>query len=204
MELFNDVWADIWQGTGLMQSSSQHHPQESRSQPMWQLEGDQSARCLFTCVLQQRLQRLAEDELAELLCGFWRSCGCTDMIFCVRTSCARQLIEKTLETPFTSHMTAFPHAALWRVLDVGCWVWSSLSARECLLHCVFRDQLHNRKWGVLQVWSTPGMPNSPFNLFFNLVVESCQEAWADTGAWSSIEWMANPLGQGVSRMKQSG
>ena len=55
---------------------------------------------VFACILQQRLQKVADDELAESQCGFHRGCGCIDMIFC-----ARQLIEKTLEHKETMYIT---------------------------------------------------------------------------------------------------
>ena len=47
---------------------------------------------LFARILQQRLQTVAEEKLAESQWSFRRSRGCTDMIFC-----GKQLIEKTLE-----------------------------------------------------------------------------------------------------------
>ena len=43
-------------------------------------------------VLQDRLQKIAEDELPESQCGFRKGRGCTDMIFVVR-----QLVEKSWE-----------------------------------------------------------------------------------------------------------
>ena len=43
-------------------------------------------------IVQDRLQRLAEMELPESQCGFWRGRGCTDMMFMVR-----QLSEKAFD-----------------------------------------------------------------------------------------------------------
>ena len=47
---------------------------------------------LFARILQQRLQRVAEEELTETQCGFRRGRGCMDMIFCTR-----QIVEKVIE-----------------------------------------------------------------------------------------------------------
>ena len=47
---------------------------------------------VFARILQQRLQTVAESELAESQCGFRKGRRCTDMVFC-----ARQLVEKTQE-----------------------------------------------------------------------------------------------------------
>ena len=43
-------------------------------------------------ILQKRLQKLAEDELPDLLCGFKKGRSCADMIFTVH-----QLVDKSLE-----------------------------------------------------------------------------------------------------------
>ena len=43
-------------------------------------------------VLQERLQKIAEDKLPESQCGFRKGRGCTDMIFTIR-----QLVEKSWE-----------------------------------------------------------------------------------------------------------
>ena len=43
-------------------------------------------------ILQERLQRVVEEELPESQCGFRRGRGCSDMIFPVR-----QLVEKAIE-----------------------------------------------------------------------------------------------------------
>ena len=43
-------------------------------------------------VIQERLQRLAEEELPESQCGFRKRRSCSDMVFTVR-----QLMEKTIE-----------------------------------------------------------------------------------------------------------
>ena len=47
---------------------------------------------VITRVLQQRLQKLAEDELPESQCGFREGRSCTDMTFTIR-----QLVEKSWE-----------------------------------------------------------------------------------------------------------
>ena len=46
----------------------------------------------FARVLQQHLQLVAEEELAESQCSFHKGCGCMDMIFC-----AQQLVKKSIE-----------------------------------------------------------------------------------------------------------
>lgn len=51
---------------------------------------------LFARILQQRLQTVAEEGLAESQCGFRRGWGCRDMIFCAR--------EKTLEHEATLYL----------------------------------------------------------------------------------------------------
>ena len=75
---------------------------------------------LFARILQQRLQRVAEEELAETQCGFRRGRGCMDMIFCTR-----QMVEKAIEhreqlfLVFVDLRKAYdsvPHEAMWRVL----------------------------------------------------------------------------------------
>ena len=50
------------------------------------------ARWVVARVLQERLQKVAEDELPESQCGFRRERSCADMIFTVR-----QLVEKAWE-----------------------------------------------------------------------------------------------------------
>ena len=47
---------------------------------------------VFAKIIQQRLQTITEEEVADSQCGFRCNRGCTDMIFC-----ARQLIEKAIE-----------------------------------------------------------------------------------------------------------
>ncbi len=47
---------------------------------------------VVACVIQEHLQKLAEDQLPESQCGFRKGHGCTDMIFTVR-----QLVEKSWE-----------------------------------------------------------------------------------------------------------
>ena len=47
---------------------------------------------VFARILQQRLQAVAEGELAESQCGFRKGRRCTDMVFY-----ARQLVEKAIE-----------------------------------------------------------------------------------------------------------
>ena len=43
-------------------------------------------------IIQERLERLAEEELPESQCGFRKASGCSDMIFTIR-----QFVEKTIE-----------------------------------------------------------------------------------------------------------
>ena len=76
---------------------------------------------LFARILQQKLQRVAEEELAETQCGFRRGRGCMDMIFCTR-----QMVEKAIEhreqlfLVFVDLRKAYdsvPREAMWRVLE---------------------------------------------------------------------------------------
>ena len=71
-------------------------------------------------VLQERLQRVAEDELSESQCGFRKGRSCTDMIFTVR-----QLVEKSWEHAAKSYLTfidlkkaydSVPREAMWLAL----------------------------------------------------------------------------------------
>jgi len=47
---------------------------------------------VFAKVIQQHLQTVVEEVVADSQYGFWCNRGCMDMIFC-----ARQLVEKTIE-----------------------------------------------------------------------------------------------------------
>ena len=71
-------------------------------------------------IIQERLQRLAEEELPESQCGFRKGRSCLDMVFTVR-----QLMGKTIEHRtklfllFVDLKKAYDsvlHAALWRAL----------------------------------------------------------------------------------------
>ena len=71
-------------------------------------------------VLQERLQKLAEDQLPESQCGFRKGRGCTDMFFTVR-----QLVEKSWEHTAKTFFTfidlrkaydSVPRDALWVAL----------------------------------------------------------------------------------------
>ena len=75
---------------------------------------------LVTRVLQERLQKVAEQELPESQCGFRKGCSCSDMIFTVR-----QLVEKTIEhgaklflvfVDLEKAYDSVPRAALWHAL----------------------------------------------------------------------------------------
>ena len=72
-------------------------------------------------VLQERLQKLAEDQLPESQCGFKKGRGCTDMIFTVR-----QLVEKSWEHTAKTFFIfidlrkandSVPREALWVTLE---------------------------------------------------------------------------------------
>ena len=72
-------------------------------------------------ILQERLQKLAEDELPESQCGFRRSRSCADMIFTMR-----QLVEKSREHESKAFFTfidlkkaydSVPREAMWAVLQ---------------------------------------------------------------------------------------
>ena len=71
-------------------------------------------------MLQERLQKLAEDELPESQCGFRTGRGCANMIFTVR-----QLLEKSWEHKSKSFLTfidlkkaydSVPRKAMWLAL----------------------------------------------------------------------------------------
>ena len=71
-------------------------------------------------VLQERLQKLAEDELPESQCGFREGRSCTDMICTIR-----QLVEKSWEHTAKSFFTfidlkkaydSVPREAMWLAL----------------------------------------------------------------------------------------
>ena len=71
-------------------------------------------------ILQDRLQKLAEEDLPKSQCGFRKDRGCSDMIFRVR-----QLVEKSWEHRakmfflFIDHRKAYdavPRAAMWSIL----------------------------------------------------------------------------------------
>ncbi len=71
-------------------------------------------------VLQERLHKVAEDELPQSQCGFRKGRSCTDMIFTVR-----QLVEKSWEHTAKSFFTfidlkkaydSVPREALWMTL----------------------------------------------------------------------------------------
>ena len=72
-------------------------------------------------VIQQRLQKIVEEEVADSQCGFHCNRGCNDMIFC-----ARQLIEKAVEHNtkafflFVDQRKAYdsvPREAMWMILS---------------------------------------------------------------------------------------
>ena len=76
-------------------------------------------------ILQERLQKLAEDELPELQCGFRKGRSCADMIFTVH-----QLVEKSCEHKSEAIFTfidlkkaydSVPREAMWMALaKPGC------------------------------------------------------------------------------------
>ena len=76
---------------------------------------------MFARILQDRLQKLAEEELPESQCGFRKDCGCcSDMIFTVR-----QLVEKSWEhrakmfflfIDLEKAYDSVPRAAMWSIL----------------------------------------------------------------------------------------
>ena len=72
-------------------------------------------------ILQERLQKLAEDELPESQCGFRAGRSCTDMIFTVR-----QFVEKSWEHQSKAFLTfiylktvygSVPRHAMWLALE---------------------------------------------------------------------------------------
>ena len=137
---------------------------------------------LFARVLQQRLQAVAEEELAESQCGFRRGRGCTDMIFC-----ARQLIEKTLEHDDTLYLTfvdlrkaydSVPPAAMWRVLEKYGFPLRMVSLIRSFHEGMTAELrvMGEALEGEVEVTNglRQGCTMAPmlFNLFFNLVIQS--------------------------------
>ena len=140
---------------------------------------------LFARILQQRLQTVAEEELAESQCGFRRGWGCTDLVFC-----AKQLIEKTLEHEDTLYLTfvdlrkaydSVPRAAMWRVLEK----YGFPPRMVSLIRSFHEDMTAELRVqgevleGDVEVTNglRQGCTMAPtlFNLFFNLVIQSCRE-----------------------------
>ena len=86
----------------------------------WQGISLLDVRKIFTQIIQDRLQVIAEGLLPDSQCGFRRGCGFVDMIFV-----ARQLMEKTREHEDSLFMMfidlkkaydSVPRSALWSVL----------------------------------------------------------------------------------------
>ena len=84
-------------------------------------------------MLQERLQKLAEDELPESQCGFRTGRGCADMIFTVR-----QLVEKSWEHKSKAFLTfidlkkaydSVPRKAMWLALG-------KLGVPERIIHLI--------------------------------------------------------------------
>ena len=84
------------------------------------MEGNQFAGCggkVFAKIIQQRLQAVMEEVLADSQCG---NCGCTDMIVC-----AHQLVEKSIEHDTKAFIlfidlkkvyNSVPRDAMWLIL----------------------------------------------------------------------------------------
>ena len=94
-------------------------------------------------MLQERLQKLAEDELPESQCGFWAGRGCADMIF---TVC--QLIEKSWEHKSKAFFAfidlkktydSVPRKAMWLALG-------KLGVLEQIIHLIksFHEDMRAR------------------------------------------------------------
>ena len=101
---------------------------------------------VVTRILQERLQKLAEDVLPESQCGFRKTGGCTDMIFTIR-----QLVEKSWEHKAKSFITfidlkkaydSVPRSVMWLalgkmsvpeiVIKLICSFHQGIEARICL------------------------------------------------------------------------
>jgi len=76
---------------------------------------------VFAKIIQQRLQAIVEEEVADSQCGFWCNRGCVDMIFC-----ACQLIEKAVEHNTKAFLLfidlrkaydSVPRQAMWLILS---------------------------------------------------------------------------------------
>ena len=95
LELVHDVWKEKsvpteWRDAILIpipKKGDLSHCDNWRGISLLDVVGKAVAR-----ILQERLQKLAEDELPESQCGFRKGRSCADMIFTVR-----QLVEKSCE-----------------------------------------------------------------------------------------------------------
>ena len=99
LELYSDVWRECkvptdWCDAGLVpipKKGDLSSCDNWRGIALLDVVGKVVAR-----VLQERLQKIAEDELPESQYGFRKGRGCTDMIFIIR-----QLVEKSWDNTAT-------------------------------------------------------------------------------------------------------
>ena len=146
---------------------------------------------VFARILQQRLQAVAEGELAESQCGFRKGRGCTDMVFC-----ARQLVEKAIEheellyVVFVDLRKAYdsvPRTAMWRILEKYGFPPVMVSLIRSFHDGMSAELRINGQalGGEISVSNglRQGCTMAPalFNMFFNLVVETWREQCMEDG-----------------------
>ena len=111
---------------------------------------------LFASVINDRLQAVVEDSVADSQYGFRVGRGCVDMVFCV---C--QLVEKTIEHQskifllFVDHCKAYdsvPRQALW------CALWK-YGEPDCLI-----DLVHSFHDGIVDTVAVGGEEAPPFQV----------------------------------------
>ena len=120
LDSVGDVWKQCevptdWQDVVLVPLPKKCSCDNCRGIALLEVVGKVVAR-----VLQERLQKLADDLLPESQCGFRKVRSCTDMIFTIR-----QLVEKSWEDTTKSFFTfidlkkaydSITRVAMWRVL----------------------------------------------------------------------------------------
>ena len=146
---------------------------------------------VFAHILKQRLQNVADSELAESQCGFRKGRGCMDMIFCVR-----QLIEKTIEheevlyVVFVDLRKAYdsvPREAMWKVLEKYGFPPKMISLIQSFHENMSAELKISGEILEGEISVSNGlrqgctMAPTLFNLFFNMVVEAWRSLCADDG-----------------------
>ena len=146
---------------------------------------------VFARILKQRLETVAEKELAESQCGFRKDRVCVDMIFC-----ARQLIEKTLEHEETVYIVfvdlrkaydSVPREAMWKALEKYGFPSNMISLIRSFHDGMSAELKVNGELQEGEISVSNGlrqgctMVPTLFNLFFNLVMEMWRNLCSEDG-----------------------